>query len=114
MTREEALKTLIDDAENGYVDIEEVKLVFSALEQETCEDAVGMEEELDFVQPKKTVDKLISVDVLDKIRAEIEGKYRVILKDTSKDDWAVRWNDCLDEVLQVIDKYKAESEEWWI
>lgn len=48
--------------------------------------------------------------VLDKIRAEIDGKYRVILKDTPKDDWAVRWNDCLDEVLKIIDKYK-ESEE---
>lgn len=43
--------------------------------------------------------------------AEIEGKYRVILKGTPKDNWAVRWNDCLDEVLQIIDKYKAESEE---
>lgn len=48
--------------------------------------------------------------VLDKIRAEIKGMYRVILKDTPKDDWAVRWNDCLDDVLQIIDKYKAESE----
>ena len=48
--------------------------------------------------------------VLDKIRAEIKGMYRVILKGTPKDDWAVRWNDCIDEVLQIIDKYKAESE----
>jgi len=48
---------------------------------------------------------------LDKIIAEINGMYRVILKGTPKDDWAVRWNDCLDEVLQIIDKYKAESEE---
>jgi hypothetical protein len=52
-------------------------------------------------------DKLIKA--LDKIRTEIEGKYRIILKDTPKDDWAVRWNDCLDEVLQIIDKYR-ESE----
>lgn len=48
--------------------------------------------------------------ILDKIRDEIKWKYRVVLKDTPKDDWAVRWNDCIDEVLQVIDKYKAESE----
>jgi hypothetical protein len=53
-------------------------------------------------------DKLVKV--LDEIRAEINGMYRVILKGTPKDDWAVRWNDCLDEVLQIIDKYKAESE----
>ena len=46
--------------------------------------------------------------VLDKIREEIKGKYRVVLKDTPKDDWAVRWNDCIDEVLQIIDKHKAE------
>ena len=50
------------------------------------------------------------IKVLDKIRAEIKGKYRVVLKDTPKDDWAVRWNDCIDEVLQIIDKYRAESE----
>jgi len=48
---------------------------------------------------------------LDKIRAEIKGMYRVILKGTPKDDWAVRWNDCLDDVLEIIDKYKAESED---
>lgn len=67
-------------------------------------------EELDFIQPHKTVGKLISVDVLDKIRAEINEKYRVILKGTPEDDWAIKWNDCLDEVLQIIGKYKAESE----
>jgi hypothetical protein len=43
MTREEAFKTLVDNAENGYVDIEEVKLVFSELEQESCEDAISRE-----------------------------------------------------------------------
>lgn len=43
---------------------------------------------------------------LDKIIAEINGMYRVILKGTPKDDWAVRWNDCLDEVLHIIDKYR--------
>ena len=46
--------------------------------------------------------------VIDKIRAEINGMYRVILKDTPEDDWAVKWNNCLEEVLQIIDKYKAE------
>ena len=49
-----------------------------------------------------------SLTALDKIRAELKGMYRVILKDTPKDDWAVRWNDCLDEVLEIIDKYKTE------
>ena len=49
--------------------------------------------------------------MLDKIRAEINGMYRVILKDTPKDDWAVKWNDCLDEVLEIIDKYRAEVNE---
>lgn len=48
---------------------------------------------------------------LDKIRNEIEGKYRVVLKSTPKDDWAVRWNDCIDEVLQIIDKYRNEVSE---
>ena len=46
----------------------------------------------------------------DKMRDEISGMYRVILKNTPKNDGAVRWNDCINEILQVIDKYKAESE----
>lgn len=48
--------------------------------------------------------------IIDKIRAEIKGMYRVVLKDAPEDDWAVKWNECVDEVLQIIDKYKAESE----
>ena len=50
-------------------------------------------------------------DELNKISAEINGMYRVILKGTPKDDWAVKWNDCVDEVLQIIDKYKTERKE---
>lgn len=49
--------------------------------------------------------------ILDKIRDEIEFKSRIVLKDTPNDDWAVKWNECIKEVLEIIDKYKAESEE---
>ncbi|MCR5329597.1 MAG: hypothetical protein K6E62_00210 [Lachnospiraceae bacterium] len=38
MTTREALTTLLDNAENGCIDIEEVKLVFAELEQNYCED----------------------------------------------------------------------------
>lgn len=55
------------------------------------------------------IEALEQEPVLDKVREEIKGMYRVILKGTPEDDWAVKWNDCLDEVLQIIDKYK-ESE----
>lgn len=47
---------------------------------------------------------------LDKIRAEIEFKSRIVLKDTPNYDWAVVWNECIKEVLKIIDKYKSESE----
>lgn len=30
------------------------------------------------------------IEILDKIRAEIEFKSRIVLKDTPNDDWAVR------------------------
>ena len=88
MTNKEAIKAIeyfqdeYDSNGSGYLD-EALDMAIKALEQEP---------------------------VLDKIRKEINGMYRVILKGTPKDDWAVRWNDCLDEVLQIIDKYKAESE----
>lgn len=63
-----------------------------------------------FQTPQGRQVRYIKCEVLDKIRAEIKGIYRVILKGTPKDDWAVRWNDCLDDVLKIIDKYRAESE----
>lgn len=47
---------------------------------------------------------------LDKLREDIKGLYRVILKGTPKDDWAVRWNDCLDEVLEIVDKYRTDED----
>lgn len=46
-------------------------------------------------------------DVLDKIRTEIAFKSRIVLKNTPNDDWAVKWNECIKEVLEVIDKYKS-------
>ena len=36
--------------------------------------------EIDFIQPKKTVGKLISVEVLDKIRAEIDEQYNWLIQ----------------------------------
>jgi len=61
--------------------------------------------EIDFVQPKKTVGELISVDVLDKIKAEIEA-----LSNANPSYWHSGDMVDRDEVLQIIDKYKAESE----
>ena len=67
-------------------------------------------EELDFIQPKKTVRKLISVDVLDKIRAEIkherEEAYKMFGHALGFDKIAT-----YDKCIGIIDKYKAESED---
>jgi len=57
--------------------------------------------EIDFIQPKKTVGKLISVDVLDKIRAEIEAKCCITVG--RENDGAITLHD----VFEIIDKYKA-------
>lgn len=40
MTIHEALETLLDNVENGMIDVEEVKIVFAELEREPCEDAI--------------------------------------------------------------------------
>ena len=63
------------------------------------------DEELDFVQPKKIVNKLISINVLDKIRAEIEQ----IVNEEQKHD--KKWAIGLRYAVNIIDKYKAESED---
>lgn len=61
--------------------------------------------EIDFIQPKKTVGKLISIDVLDKIRDEIDAESARSFK---YPNWerakALEW------ALEIIDKYKEESE----
>ena len=62
------------------------------------------QEQIDFVQPHRTVGKLISVDVLDKIRTEIERKAH-----------SGQWSDAtmfgMMKAVAIIDKYKAESED---
>lgn len=65
-----------------------------------------MVEELDFIQPKQTVGKLISADVLDKIRAEIEA-----LSNANPSYWHSGDMVDRDDVLDIIDKYRAEREE---
>ena len=62
-------------------------------------------EELDFIQPRRIVGKMISADVLDKIKAEIEAKCCITVG--RENDGAVTLHD----VFEIIDKYKAESEE---
>jgi hypothetical protein len=64
--------------------------------------------EIDFIQPKKIVSKLISVDILDKIRAEIDIA-RFVDKDTKLCKNANASG--LEVAMQIIDKYKAESED---
>jgi hypothetical protein len=66
----------------------------------------GMKE-IDFIQPKKIVGKLISVDVLDKIRAEIMDTGAYEQEVNGKTEFLKGIGYCLD----IIDKYKAESEE---
>ena len=68
--------------------------------------------ELDFKRPKKIVGKLISADVLDKIRAEIdEYKSRQLTLAIGVDDLEKGKQIALEYVLAILDKYKAESEE---
>lgn len=77
------------------------------LEKELCEDAVEMVEELDFIQPKKIVGKMISADVLDEIRAEIMELQTYKMFEGENTIYSER-----DDVLAIIDKYKTgEGEE---
>ena len=70
-------------------------------------------EEIDFIRPKKIVGKLISVDVFDKIRDEIEQTVsRYSISRERGCTGQVEWSDRLikeSEVLEILDKYKRES-----
>ena len=113
---DEATERFKKKLEEGYFDDkglsdEEIQTMMKALvdaDKESEDDYEPPDDEYDdgYKDGYKAMQDKINAAI-----AEIEGKYRVILKGTPKDYWAVRWNDCLDEVLQIIDKYKAESEE---
>ena len=68
-------------------------------------------DELDFKRPKKIVGKLISAEILDKIRAEIENVTPKAKFQTGKTSVDVQMMIPQDKVLRIIDKYKAESED---
>lgn len=53
--------------------------------------------EIDFIQPKKTVGKLISIEVLDKIIAEIQNLRNCTCSYS---------DEVIDDVEDIIDKYK--------
>lgn len=63
-------------------------------------------EEIDFIQPKKTVGKLISVDILDKIKAEVAALPKTYPFVNHIDKYVKE-----DDVKKIIDKYKGQSEE---
>jgi len=72
-------------------------------------------DELDFKQPKKIVGKLISVDVLDKIRTDIAEDLSNAEKESryTQDDIDCGISVGLKRALDIIDKYtKGESEIW--
>ena len=51
----------------------------------------------------------VPIEALDKIRAEIEAlekPYRI----HTEDEYEVAWNDAIDQVLTIIDKYRKEQE----
>ena len=60
-------------------------------------------EEIDFIPPKKIVGKLISMDVLDKIKAEIEQTADEERKHDEK------WATGLRYAVKIIDKYRKEE-----
>lgn len=47
----------------------------------------------------------VPVEELQEIRQEIKSQYRVVLKTDNPDDWWVKWNECVDECLKIIDTH---------
>lgn len=84
------------------IKIKELENRVKALEQESCINEE--QEQIDFIQPKKVVGKLISVDVLDKIRAEIEKQEKWLFQQR-----LTAYN--VDIALNAIKAVIAESEE---
>ena len=97
MTREEAIAFFKDMNECTYGNLEAVEMAIKALEQEPFKPMV----EIDLYSVIKQ--SYIEREVLDKIRAEIEQTYETdigfLIHDETKRT-----------ILNIIDKYRAESE----
>ncbi len=80
---------------------------------ETIPKDQGMDE-IDFIQPKKIVGKLISADVLDKIRAEIEQtankQFQIAMgvADLNERYTHIQMENAYRHSLNIIDKHIAE------
>lgn len=120
MTNKEALESLMDNAENGYVDIEEVKFVFAEMQSNSDEDCISRADMLDAVghgttytseEVQRIIKDLSSVtpkpktDVFDKIKEEIKDNTYFINETTEKEGID------FETVEKIIDKYRAESED---
>lgn len=106
-----------------------LSVAIKALEQDPCEDAISREAVLKIIEKKEFkgdaiygIERLPSVtpkaeskNVLEKIRAEImqlDYDIESIYFDyNDREQIEVVHTICREEVLQIIDKYKAESEE---
>ena len=101
MTREDRLKILLETKEFEFLkDIPQEniwKLIFtiSFVEQEP-----KMSEEIDFIQPKKVVGKMISMSVIDDIKAEL-----TYIRDSWEKDNYHDEADALTLALKKIDKH---------
>lgn len=95
------------------LDLRDPKLIKNAKAHLDVKATEENEDEINFIQPKKTVGKLISVDVLDKISVEIEqltSRYTISRERGGMGQ--VEWSDRLieeSEVMQIIDKYRKEQ-----
>jgi len=59
----------------------------------------------------KTLEEQKTSKVLHELYQEIKEQYRVVFKHDSPDDWCVKWNECVDVCLNIIDKYMKDFAE---
>ena len=103
MTNEEALETLLDNAENGFVDIEEVKLVFAELQSNSDEDHISRKAVLDMAE-----------DMTDqfgvKHRVVTEGMIRLLSPVNPQESKAGHWCDYCPNCGVKMSEIPASSE----
>lgn len=105
------LDVLVDPQEMITLDLHAPKLIKSAKAHVDVRATEENEDEINFIQPKETVGKLISVEVLDKIRAEISEQRDNVIPCIAypADVYADGKIDAYNRCLGIIDKYRKEQ-----
>lgn len=122
MTNREALESLMDKAENGYVDIEEVKFVFAEMQNNSDEDCISRAEAIktmefyhDDCAKTSEYTRLGFETAIEVVKSlpSVQSKYKKAIEDIkaeiTDESRFCPYTEGLEKALEIIDKHLGKE-----